>query len=72
MHPSGCGKLGLNVNFGRLAAEVNFDCSEPTSIGLPASTGNNQVWGYRGTSLIRNSPPLGPYRRTIPRASWWS
>ena len=27
---------------------------------------------YRGTSLIRNSPPLGPYRRTKPRAFWWS
>ena len=21
---------------------------------------------YRGTSLIRNSPPLGPYSRTMP------
>ena len=27
---------------------------------------------YRGTSLIRNSPPLGPYSRTKPRALWWS
>ena len=31
---------------------------------------------YRGTSLIRNSPPLGPYRgpysRPMPRALWWS
>jgi hypothetical protein len=25
---------------------------------------------YRGTSLIRNSPPLGPYNRTMPRALW--
>ena len=23
---------------------------------------------YRGTSLIRNRPPLGPYSRTMPRA----
>ena len=23
---------------------------------------------YRGTSLIRNSPPLGPYSRTMPWA----
>ena len=23
---------------------------------------------YRGTSLIRNCPPLGPYSRTMPRA----
>ena len=26
---------------------------------------------YRGTSLIRNSAPVGPYGRTIPRALWW-
>ena len=27
---------------------------------------------YRGTSLIRNCPPLGPYSRTMPRALWKS
>ena len=26
---------------------------------------------YRGTSLIRNSPLLGPYSRTVFRALWW-
>ena len=26
---------------------------------------------YRGTSLIRNSAPLGPYSRTMPRALRW-
>ena len=26
---------------------------------------------YRGTSLIRNSTPLGHYSRTIRRALWW-
>ena len=31
-----------------------------------------RVWPYRGTSLIRNCPPLGPYSRTMPRALWWS
>jgi len=25
---------------------------------------------YRGTSIIRNSAPLGPYSRNIPRALW--
>ena len=25
---------------------------------------------YRGTSLIRNCPPLGPYSRTMPKALW--
>ena len=28
--------------------------------------------GYRDTSLIRNSAPLGPYSRTMPRTVWWS
>jgi len=27
---------------------------------------------FRGTSLIRNSAPLGPYSTTMPRALWWS
>ncbi|KAJ1492134.1 hypothetical protein T484DRAFT_3025558 [Baffinella frigidus] len=27
---------------------------------------------YRGTSLIRNRPPLGPYSRTMPTVLWWS
>jgi len=27
---------------------------------------------YMGTSLIRNTPLLGPYSRTMPRALWWS
>ena len=25
---------------------------------------------YRGTSTIRNSTPLGPYSRTVPRSGW--
>ena len=27
---------------------------------------------YRGTSLIRTPPPLGPYDTLMPRALWWS
>ena len=27
---------------------------------------------YRGTSLIENITPLGPYSRAMPRALWWS
>jgi len=30
------------------------------------------VQTYRGTLLIRNSPPLGHYSRTKPRTLWWS
>ena len=28
--------------------------------------------GYSGTSLIRNSAPLEPYSRPMPKALWWS
>ena len=27
---------------------------------------------FRGTSLIRDSPPPGPYSRPMPGALWWS
>ena len=27
---------------------------------------------HRGTSLIKNSAPLGPYSRTLSRSLWWS
>jgi len=27
---------------------------------------------YRGTSLMKNSPALGPYGKTMLRALWWS
>jgi len=30
----------------------------------------NMATLYRGTSLIRNYTPLGPYRRTMSRALW--
>ena len=30
------------------------------------------VTPYRGTSVIRNTPLLGPYRRTIPSVILWS
>ena len=36
-----------------------------SSVAAPSSR------GYRSTSLIRNSAPLGPYRRTMPRALRW-
>ena len=36
------------------------------------STSRPRHCTYRGTSLIRNSPRLGPYSRTIPRVVRWS
>jgi len=40
----------------------------------PLQDGNDAVLKhevYRSTSLIRNSAPLGSYRRTMPWALWW-
>ena len=36
----------------------------------PAHESLSLVLYHRGTSLIRNCPPLGPYSRTMPRALW--
>ena len=48
-----------------LISEVPLNC-EDRVLDEPASG------HYRSTSLIRNSNPLGPYSRTMPRALWWS
>ena len=34
----------------------------------PKSKKSNTIPGYRGTSIIRNRHPVGPYSRTMPRA----
>ena len=41
------------------------------SIGMPRASPTSRR-SYRGTSLIRNCPPLGTYSRAMPRALWWS
>ena len=33
---------------------------------------NRSYRSYRGTLFIRNTPLLGTYSRTMPRALWWS
>ena len=43
-------------------ASETFDVFETVSSSLGR--------GYRGTLLISNSAPLGPYSRTMPRALW--
>jgi len=40
---------------------------------LPGETRHYPLTGdYRGTSLVRNNPTLGPYRKPMSRALWWS
>ena len=43
----------------------NYHMGTPLPISISTSV-------YRGTSLIRNSAPLGHYSRSLPRALWWS
>ena len=38
----------------------------------PLHTNTAVMRGYRGASLIKSSPPVGPYSRTMPRALRWS
>jgi len=45
---------------------------DPRDQGLAPIRGQALACQYRGTSLIRNNPSLGPYRRLMPRALWWS
>ena len=52
---------------GRMAAGLGF--------GVEVGGFRARVWGlrvYRGASLIRKTPLLGPYSRTILRVLWWS
>ena len=46
--------------------------SEVLLPGLLSSQKLSDPIVYRGTSLIRNTPLLGPYSRTIPVVIWWS
>ena len=39
---------------------------------VKAAEGGVDLMTYRGTSLISHRPPLGPYRRTMPRLLWRS
>ena len=45
-----------------LAQQLHATLAAPDNSGL----------AYRGTPLVRNSAPLGPYGRSMPRALQWS
>jgi len=42
-----------------------------TVLDSPTSKEAADEKAYRGTSLIRNAPPIGPYSMPMPRALWW-
>jgi len=45
--------------------------SENIFLGVAPSLVSSDQEQYRGTLLIRNRHPLGPYTRTMPRDIWW-
>jgi hypothetical protein len=52
-------------------SDLRAGLAEDTRSGFVRSLIREQQL-YRGTSLTRNCAPLGPYRRTMSRALWWS
>ena len=44
-------------------------CARASS-SMPPTSSASPPGNYTRTSLIRNSAPLGPYSRTMPRALW--
>ena len=61
-------RKSLNIEFG-------YPPERPMG-GSQARVGQGIDFGewrwYRGTSLIRNNPPVGLYSRTMSRVLWWS
>ena len=59
-----------NAVGGSLAVHSILDQFSGLTARLVVSRSN--VRGFRGTSLIRNYPSLGPYSKLMYRALWWS
>ena len=60
--------------FTKTALYINLLFKKGPASPLPPSRGRVPATNpdYRGTSLLRNSAPLGPYSRHMPRALRWS
>jgi len=84
--PTASGQLGGDGGDGETEGDggIGGDHWRPVSVGgdhwthcLPIRLCSGKEpaltkFGYRGTSLTRKRTPLGPYRRPMPRALWWS
>ena len=67
-------KLGTRKADVRLPGKGNLISHDARPVHLIITTKTwilTSEYKYRGTSLIRNSAPLRPYGRTMPRALWW-
>ena len=55
----------------RTPACASPPASPVSSLSRPRKVREHGCYAYRGTPLIRNCPPSGPYKRTMPRTLWW-
>jgi len=73
--PDGTGRLREREFFiDNLLVRIHFIIVMIRWTGLASwefEFGTGRLNPYRGTSLIRNSAPLGSYSRPVPRALWW-
>ena len=66
-----CTKDGHNMALTVLFEPSSLDSQHPPPRGqLEPATATPKVRTCRGTSLLRNSAPLGPFSRTMPKAIW--
>ena len=70
LHPSHPTRREDALFWDRPRATCNQGYYTKTNTGFELSTWTRRM-AHRGTSLIRNCTPLGPYSRPIPRALWW-
>jgi len=50
-----------------------YSMAPPSSLAPAPHVDSERGRGsYKGTSLIRNNPTLGPYSRPVPKAVLWS
>ena len=85
--PQGLGMVALHIQGvleiqdahrpqgGPVLPGLSLDASQtPTghTMNAPRLSGPAQHRGNGGTSIIRNTPLLGPYSRTMPRVLWGS
>ena len=55
----------------RASQTTSADMAVMHARGTVPCSGKGASW-YRGTSLIRSNPLVGPYSRPMPRVLWWS
>ena len=72
---NGSRNLNLNSKARIACVPYSLDRAPPASLASRASEGSRSLrpssyHSYRGTSFIRNTPPVEPYSRPKPRALW--